>query len=105
MLKRITHSGERSARVDVYTTGSSMRLVRRGELHGVRMSTRPVVCFEQMDFVVTILVQQLDSGVIYATYQHRAHNINTVSHTQVAAKPDTPEPTTATFISFKTGRS
>jgi hypothetical protein len=62
----------------------------------VRMSTRPVIRLVKVHFVVAMFVQELARCLV------KELEIQTPSKglTHVAPRPETPEPTTATFMNM-----
>jgi hypothetical protein len=66
-----------------------------GDVHSVGMASRAVVCFVEVNFVGRVLIQKLGDGTVHGAAQSRKKE---QTRTQVAARPVTPEPTTATRI-------
>ena len=89
-------------RIDIHAIVCGF-LPRWNEPHRVGMAAGARVGFVQMNFVVAVFIQKLlrELKIIINTNS----NVKEVDkHTQVAASPETPEPTTATFINCVLGK-
>lgn len=62
-------------------------------VYSVCVPARPVIGLIKMNLMVTVLVQELTPNLSVAFYIEDPNYL-----TQVAPRPETPEPTTATFM-------